>query len=119
MEKTKMPAFKDGVVLIYSARDVADVGDMPDVKLSQKYKLCFDERIVGIARYESGMMDNTKIDMLIRTPRLEDVTTRDWAVINNGKCAYKIVRVQYPEDIMPEVMDLSLERVESGYRISV
>jgi len=38
------------------------------------------------------------------------VSTQDVAIPNDGR-QYRIVQVQYPEDVQPPVMDLTLEEV--------
>jgi hypothetical protein len=43
--------------------------------------------------------------------QIREVSTHDIAIPNDGK-HYDIVQIQYPEDIEPPVMDLSLERIK-------
>ena len=53
---------------------------------------------------------------VLRCPRLRDVSAQDIAVPNDGK-QYRIVLMQYPEDINPPVMDLTLEELNPVYDI--
>jgi len=50
-------------------------------------------------------------------PRVTDVSTQDVVIPTDGE-QYKIVQVQYPEDVYPPVMDLSLERIDAAYDIA-
>jgi len=45
-----------------------------------------------------------------------NVSAQDIAIPNDGR-QYKITFIQYPEDIDPPVMDLTLERIDNNYAI--
>jgi hypothetical protein len=103
--------YNDGVVKIYETSNTADPGNMPVEGLALKCTLRYDEKTVGINRYYIAMQNDIKIDRLVRCQKIESVTTQDIAVPNDGK-QYKIRQIQYPEDVKPPSMDLSLERID-------
>ena len=49
--------------------------------------------------------------------RLDDVTTHDVVSLRDGK-QYDIKQIQYPPDIYPRMMDLSLERRADKYDVA-
>ena len=115
----RMQTFNDGVVDIYSVENIAESGNMPHEGLISKYiGLRYEERTVGMNRFWSAMQNSVKIDMLIRAPRLRDVSTQDIAILSIDNKQYKIKQIQYPPDVQPPVMDLSLERLEADYEFS-
>ena len=115
--RTVSQPYKDGVVKIYEVTDIAPAGNKPDPKLTEKSKLRYDQRIVGMQRYWIAKQAQSEIEMVIRVPRILSIGTDDIAVPNDGK-QYKIAQIQYPPDIYPLSMDLSLERLEADYDIS-
>ena len=112
-------SFQDGIVMIYDVVNTAPPGGLPNNKLAAEPKksLRYDEKTVGIQRFEAAMQNNAKIETLLRCPRARDVSTQDIAVPIDGK-QYNIRQIQYPEDIHPPVMDLSLVRVEQVYEFA-
>lgn len=115
--KTVSQPYKDGVVKIYEVEDIASTGNMPKPKLTVKSTLRYDQRIVGMQRYWIAKQAQSEIEMIIRVPRILSIGTDDVAVPNDGK-QYKIAQIQYPPDIYPLSMDLSLERLEADYDIN-
>lgn len=111
----KILAFNDGVVKIYSVENVAEDGDRPKECLKLKHTLRYKERTVGMDRYWTAKQAQAKIDLLLRAPKLRDISTQDIAIPVDGN-QYKIVQIQYPEGL--NVMDLSLERVASDYELN-
>ena len=115
--KRQTQTFNDGAVNIYSVGNIADPGKMPKQGLSIKVPgLRYDERTVGLSRFWVAKQANAQVDLLIRTPQLRNVSTLDIAVPKDGE-QYKIVQIQYPEDVEPPVMDLSLQRLGVAYDI--
>lgn len=109
--------FNDGVVNIYSVGNIAPPGNMPKEGLTLKVgPLRYKERTVGMGRFWTAMQAQVKIDQVIRVQQLRSISTQDIAIPNDGK-QYEIKQIQYPEDVEPPVMDLSLERVEADYDI--
>lgn len=111
----KTQTFNDGVVNIYSVGNIAVPGNMPKDGLTIKVSLLrYEERTVGMGRFWTAKQAAVKIDQLVRTPQLRSVSTQDVAVLIDGE-QYKIAQVQYPKDVEPPSMDLSLERLEVAY----
>jgi len=109
--------FNDGVLTIYSVSNDAEPGDMAKDKLTLKVeKLRYDERIVGMSRYWIALQAQKKIDFLVRTPRIDSVNTQDIVVPISGH-HYLIKQIQYPKEVFPKSMDLSLERLEEPYEL--
>ena len=79
--------------------------------------LRYHERTVGLSRYYEALQANVRVQYVLRCPRLTSVSTQDVAIPNDGR-QYRIVQVQYPEDVQPPVMDLTLEEVAAAYGIS-
>ena len=103
----KAQIFNDGVVSIYNLTD-----DMLTIKRSLRYH----ERTVGLSRHYIAKQSQVIIAYVLRCPRLRDVSAQDIAIPNDGK-QYRIEQIQYPEDINPPVMDLTLEELIADYYI--
>lgn len=116
MKQTKPITFNDGVVKIYEVCNSAEAGGMPQQQLSIKANLRYKERTVGLQRHYQALQNNIKVKYVLRCPMLRTVSTQDIATPNDGH-QYKIVLIQYPEDIEPAVMDLTLEEVKAKYEI--
>lgn len=113
---TQTQTFNDGIVSIYKVDNIAQPGNMPKDGLIIKVKnLRFEERTVGMSRYWTALQDNARIEQLLRMPRINSVTVHDVAILNGQQ--YDIMQVQYPPDVEPPCMDLSLERLEVAYEI--
>lgn len=111
---SKTQTFNDGIVKIYKIDNIAEPGNMPKDGLILKETLRYKERTVGVNRYWAALQDNIRINHVLRVSERRNVSTQDIAIPNDGK-QYKIVQIQYPEDM--SVMDLSLERLEQEYEI--
>lgn len=116
MKNKQHQQFNDGVVKIYSVSNIAEPGEMPVDKLTLVYSLRYEERTVGITRYNQMKQSNIRVDRLLRCPLRPNVTTEYVAIPNDGK-QYDIRLIQYPRDIEPPVMDLTLERRVTDYEI--
>jgi hypothetical protein len=116
MDKPVTQTYNDGVVKIYSVGNIAAPGKMPKEGLTLKATLRYDERVVGMSRYYAAMQNKVRADQLLRCPRVPGVAVEDVAVPNDG-AQYKIKQVQYPPDVEPSSMDLTLERVVSPYAL--
>ncbi len=114
--KQQTQTYNDGVVNIYNIGNIAEPGNKPIDGLTIKVSLLrYEEKTVGMGRFYTGLQANVKIDRLIRTPRLYNVSSQDVVILTNGQ--YEIKQVQYPEDAK-ESMDLSLERLVQAYDIN-
>lgn len=115
---TKQQQFNDGVLKIYKVGDVSEPGNMPKEGLTLKLKkpLRYAELKVFDSKFWAASQDNTKIERLLRIPRIEEVVRDDKVIPIDGK-QYRIVQIQYPVDVLPKCMDLSLERLEVAYAV--
>lgn len=116
IQNRKTQTFNDGVVQIYAVSDQSENGNMPSEKLTHKEQLRYHLRTVGINRYYTAMQANQRVDAVIRCPFRRDVSAQDVAQV--GLKLYRITLVQVPENIVPPVMDLTLERLEQDYDIT-
>ena len=116
MLQNKSQTFNDGVVRIFTVTNNAENGDMPSEGISLKQSLRYKERTVGMSRFFAALQANIKVDYVLRCPQIRSVSTQDVAIPNDGK-QYRIVQIQYPKDVEPRVMDLTLEEVTAEYAI--
>lgn len=118
MGMLKNQEFNDGVVNIFTVANNALPGDTPKKKLRVKHEgLRYEERTVGMGRFWTAAQNNVKIDIILRVPRMRDVCTQDIAIPSFDKQQYEIKQVQYPPDVQPPVMDLSLQRLGAVYEL--
>ena len=106
----KTQSYNDGVVSIYTVSDVSQPGGMPVEALTLKEALRYEERTVGLTRFYAALQNNVNIKYVLRCPRIRSISTQDVAVPVDGK-QYKIVQIQYPQDVEPPSMDLTLEEL--------
>ncbi len=116
---SKIQTFNDGVVSIYTVGNIATAGNMPKEGLTLKFEkpLPYEERTVGMGRYWAAMQNQVKVQQMLRVQRINNLSTQDVAIPIDGE-QYKIVQVQYPKDVEPPCMDLSLERLVAEYDIA-
>jgi hypothetical protein len=118
MIKNKAPSFNDGALMIYNVGNIAPAGNKPKEGLTLKVgPLHYEERTVGMSRFWTALQAQVSIDLLLRVPQLRSVSTQDIAIPNDGQ-QYEIKQIQYPEDVSPPVMDLSLERLSADYDLA-
>lgn len=110
-----MQTFNDGVVEIYCIENTANPGDMPKDGLKLRERLHFKRRTVGVERYNMALQNDAMITELIRCPLRETVSLLDIAMVNGTQ--YRIRQLQFPEDMIPPVMDLSLSCLEVAYEV--
>lgn len=114
----KPQTFNDGVVYIYSVGNISEPGNMPKEGPTLKVgPLRYQERTVGMSRYWAAMQTQARIDLVLRMPQLRSVSLHDVVVPVDGD-QYRIVQIQYPNDMESPVMDLSLQRLEAAYDIT-
>ena len=114
MPKTPMgkevQSYPDGMVCIYNTKNQAAPGKKPVMVTDQlRAKLPYAQKTVGAMRYYQGLEAGFRIDNKLRVPLRKTVTVDDVAITHDG-VTYIIRQVQYPEDVSPPSMDLSLER---------
>ncbi len=116
--KSITPQLNDGIMSIYNVDNVADPGNKPKQGLKVKEpNLRYEERTVGMSRYWTALQANARVQQVLRAHRIDTVHTDDVVIPKDGT-QYKILQVQYPPDIDPKMMDLSLEKVEVPYDIA-
>lgn len=116
--RQKIQTYNDGVLYVHTVGNIAEPGYMPREGLTLKTgPLRYCERTVGMKRFEAAMQNQTRIDLLLRVPQRREVSTHDVAIPNDGH-QYRVVRIQYPEDVVPPSMDLSLERIDDAYDLA-
>lgn len=110
--------FNDGVLTVYSVGNIASAGNKPKNGLTSKLiGLRYEERVVGMSRYWTALQAQAKVNQMLRVPRINSVSIQDIVIPIDGK-QYKIVQIQYIQDVEPACMDLSLERVTADYDIA-
>lgn len=107
-------AFNDGLCSVYEVTNIAKPGAKPQEGLELRGKLRYAERTVGMNRYTNFLQNDVEVARVLRMPRKFGVSTQDVAIPNDGH-QYRVVQVQYPQDVYPKCMDLSLERIEQKY----
>ena len=103
--------FTSGVVIIYGEQNVAEPGYLPQVQLTEKVILRYEERNLGLQRYFNAQQNQIQIERVIRCPRYAGITNQDIAETEDGT-RYRIDMVQAVMDVYPPCMDLTLARYE-------
>ena len=105
----KTQTFNDGLCSIYAVGNIAQPGEKPEDGLTLKAgPLRYEERTVGMSRFWAAKQAEAQIDLLLRMPRIDAVSTHDVAIPKDGG-QYDIVHIQCPPDVEPPCMDLSLQ----------
>ncbi len=109
--------FNDGIAEFYTVTNTAERGNKPNnILVVKSYVLRYDSKTVGIKRFYTALQNQIEISMLIRTLYKDDVSMHDVVIINGRQL--EIVQIQYPEDVWPKCMDLSLRKVVTEYVIT-
>lgn len=110
-------AYNDGLVTVYAVTNLAQPGYQPEPGLTKKAVLRYEEQRLGIQRFYSGKQNQAEIERVIRTPRLNCVSSQDVAVTEDGR-QYRIDMVQSVAGCYPPSMDLTLAKVAQEYQVS-
>lgn len=102
--------FNDGVLKVFEVTNNATSGDMPSEQLTEKCKLPFEYRRIGYHRQFEAMQVGQQIDLVIRTPYRNEITTKH--LIRIDGITYRIVLIERSVFEMPPVMDITLCRME-------
>ena len=113
-----MTGFNDGMIVVYAVENRAAPGEKPKDALFKRGTLRYQRRTVGIQRHYAAMNAGARVDLLLRVPYRRSVSTQDVAVPTLDGKQYRITLIQVPEDVVPPVMDLTLERLERDYDLS-
>ena len=106
-------SFTSGIVTVYSEQNVAPPGYLPQVQLTEKVTLRYEERSLGLQRYFNAQQNQVQVERVIRCPRYAGVTNQDVAETEDGT-RYRIDMVQAVMDVYPPCMDLTLARYEQA-----
>lgn len=109
--------FGDGVVAIYTVKDVAQPGYQPKPQTTLKCKLRYEEQRLGIQRYYSGRQNQVEIERVLRVPRYGGITNQDVAVTEDGR-QFRIDMVQNVTDVYPASLDITLAKIEQEIEVS-
>ena len=114
-------SFNDGVVSINKVSNLAPPGDMTREGLLFQHSLRYHERTVGYNRYFVAKREDIKVDYVIRCPEVRGLSEKNTdilvAILIDGQ-QYKVMQIQYIEDVQPPSMDLTLERLSDFYDVS-
>lgn len=106
--------YNDGVAQIYSVSDTAAAGYLPTETLTEKVRLDYQERKLGIKRYYAAKQNQIHAERVIRVQRPpEGIDNQDIAQTEDG-VYYRIDLVQSVPDIWPASLDLTLVRYDQG-----
>lgn len=105
--------YNDGVVKIYRQTDTARPGYAPDVALTLRAQLPYDERRVGVQRYYSAAQNQTRVERVLRVPDSGLVSNLDTAETEDGQ-RYRVDLVQAVPDVYPACVDLTLVAYRQG-----
>ena len=109
--------FGDGIVAIYTVKDVAQPGYQPKPQTTLKCKLRYEEQRLGIQRYYSGRQNQVEIERVLRVPRYGGITNQDVAVTEDGR-QFRIDMVQNVTDVYPASLDITLAKIEQEIEVS-
>lgn len=107
--------YNDGVVKIYTVKDIAEPGYQPVAGLELRYTLRFQERVLGINRLYLSRQNQAEIQRVIRVQRV-DISSQDVAITHDGK-QYRVDTVQAVADAYPPSLDLSLKAIEQKFEV--
>jgi len=103
--------YNDGLLSVWRGEDTSEPGEFEKISL---VKICdnirYERKIVGFNRYVQNLQVNVRVSDMLRCPRLLDVNTFDKVITESG-AEYQIEQIQYPPDVFPPSMDLSLSSV--------
>lgn len=107
--------FNDGIVTVCNVTDAANPGYEPVEKLEEKIKLRYEEQRLGINRLYQSRQAQVEISMVIRVPKVGDISPQDVAIL--GGKQYRIDTVQKVMDVYPPCVDLALVKIEQEYEV--
>lgn len=106
--------FDDGILTVYEARNAAQTGKKPVMKLYEKLKSHFGYRTVGYSRFYTAMAAHVQIDAVVTLPNWQDIAPVDIIVIGGEQ--YRISQVQRTWDERNlKITRLTLERMTEAY----
>lgn len=113
-------SFNSGVVRILTVTDAAAPGRMPVPALSEKIRLPFEERRVGVSRFYNALQAQARIERVLRVPdpgAAGKISPQDAAIILQDEAQYRIEQVQTVPGVFPRCLDLTLRVVEQTLEV--
>ena len=107
-------AYNDGVVTIYSVRDGAASGFLPEPTYTEIVTLCYQERKLGVKRYYDAKQNQIHAERVIRVPASSFAITNQNVAETEGGQMYRIDLVQVVPDVYPPSVDLTLAYYDQG-----
>lgn len=114
--KRKNEHFGDGIVKVYSVTNIAQPGDEPKDGITLKLSMRYRAKTVGFKRYYEAMQAQVQVDRMILVRKQAGVSPQDVCVVDGEQ--YKIVQVQHLTEEKPELMLISMQRLEAAYDIA-
>lgn len=107
-KQDEFQSYGDGVAYIYTETDSAQPGLLPRPVLTQKLRLDYQERKLGVQRYYQAKQNQIHVERVIRVPRSSvEITSQDVAITEDGR-RYRIDLIQAVRDVWPPSLDLTL-----------
>ena len=107
----------NGVLKICTLQNVADSGEMPTEKLVVVSRHYYGDRIIGYNRQYAAMGVSQQVDRLVRIWRDENITVKQYALLDDGK-QYRVDMVQHLlDDDGLKVTDLTLSRLDDNFDV--
>ena len=110
--------YNDGILTVYAV----DPGTVPDrvslAGLTEKAKLLYSERRLGVQRYFAGIQAQIRIDRVVRCQKTDYIAPHDVVITENGK-HYSVQMVQPCYDVYPPSVDISLTAIEEHFDSAV
>ena len=108
-----------GILELYKLVNTASNGNMPNEQLVYVDSAYYGERTVGYNRQYAAKAVNESVDKLIRIWRNESISAGMYVLLEDGN-QYQIDMVQHLlDDDGLKVTDLTLNRLEKNYELSI
>lgn len=109
--------FDDGILTVYEARNAAEAGKKPVMKLYEKHRSHFGFRTVGYNRFYTAAAAHVQIDSIVTVPNWQDIDPVDIIGISGEQ--YRISQVQRTWDERNlKITRLTLERMTENYELA-
>lgn len=111
----KKLVYKDGVLMIYSVKNVAPPGDTPEEAYTLKVLTHFADKVIGYQRRIAAMQVESSCDRVIEIedPINPEIIQGDAAQVidNTGRSGYYVIdMIDHLVDVKPAALRLQLRR---------
>lgn len=111
----KKLVYKDGVLMIYSVKNVAPPGDPPEEAYTLKVLTHFADKVIGYQRRIAAMQVESSCDRVIEIedPLDPEIIQGDAAQVidNTGRSGYYVIdMIDHLVDVKPAALRLQLRR---------